>query len=452
MKIGIDVDGVLTNLQDYQLNYGKKYFKNVSDIDESGYDICDIFHCTKEEREKFWTKHIWKYCLMPNKSEASDIIARLKAEGHEIHIITGRAHTTEQGYVGDLFRKMLIWRLKKDNIHYDSIHFCSESNSQIDKVKICNDLGIDILIDDKKENIEALDGKIGLICLDALYNRNIETSNYIRVNNLHEAYDVIEKNVKNRKRENGDNSFQVLTLEERQNLTPQEREAYFKNLRIYYSKLPYDEKNVKKQERRYVLASKIGIPFLKAILKPNVINGEKLKCDSGVIYVANHNNYYDQFPIITAIGAEPPIHFLTATKMLNLKRGFFYKLTGAVSVDREDKNDRKRATEDIEKILIHGGTVFIFPEGRTNREKIKILPFQPGAVAIAQVTNKPIIPIAVNDDYRRGHICISVGDKFNVSTDDDVMQKTHELQKKVEELIDQNNEYYANINLQKTKK
>ena len=53
MKIGVDVDGVLTDLESYQLKYGKKYFKNVTDINEDGYDICDIFHCSKEESEAF---------------------------------------------------------------------------------------------------------------------------------------------------------------------------------------------------------------------------------------------------------------------------------------------------------------------------------------------------------------------------------------------------------------
>ena len=43
MRIGVDVDGVLTNLEEYQLKYGKKHFKNVTDVDENGYDICDIF-------------------------------------------------------------------------------------------------------------------------------------------------------------------------------------------------------------------------------------------------------------------------------------------------------------------------------------------------------------------------------------------------------------------------
>lgn len=443
MKIGLDVDGVLTNMQEYQLKYGKKYFlkKNPNlEINENGYDICDIFHCSKEEREKFWTKYIWKYCLMPNRKDVSEMVARFHAEGHEVHIITGRAHTTESGMVGKLFRKMLIWRLKKDGIKYDSIHFVSESESAKDKVEICKQLGIDVMVDDKKENIEALDGIAKCICFDCLYNKQIKSNNFTRVNNIGSVYEETENIARIIKKERGEDTFQILSHEERKDFSKQQQEEYFIKLRDFYSKLPYNSKLMKKQERRYKLVATIGIPILKVALKPNIFNSEALRTNDGVIYVSNHLNYYDQFPIISAIGTKP-IHFLTATKMLKLKRGFFYRLTGAVSVDRENKSDRKRATEDVEKILINGGTVFIFPEGRTNREKTKINQFQPGAVAIAQATGKAIVPIAITDDYRRGKICIRAGEHIYVKPDDDVIRKTKELQDIVEGLIDENTIY-----------
>ena len=51
-KIGIDVDGVLTYLEEYQLKTGKKYFKT-QDFDETKYDIQDIFNVTKKERKVY---------------------------------------------------------------------------------------------------------------------------------------------------------------------------------------------------------------------------------------------------------------------------------------------------------------------------------------------------------------------------------------------------------------
>ena len=49
MKIGFDVDGVLTDLENYQLEYGKKYFGEDKLVNEDGYTIQEIFGCSKEE-------------------------------------------------------------------------------------------------------------------------------------------------------------------------------------------------------------------------------------------------------------------------------------------------------------------------------------------------------------------------------------------------------------------
>lgn len=50
MNIGIDVDGVLVDVENYQLKYEKKYFFNKHQREiknPKGYDICDIVDCTK---------------------------------------------------------------------------------------------------------------------------------------------------------------------------------------------------------------------------------------------------------------------------------------------------------------------------------------------------------------------------------------------------------------------
>ena len=51
MNIGIDVDGVLVDMEKYQLKYGKKFFLsryNINIKNPKAYDIQDIFDCTKE--------------------------------------------------------------------------------------------------------------------------------------------------------------------------------------------------------------------------------------------------------------------------------------------------------------------------------------------------------------------------------------------------------------------
>ena len=61
MIIGIDVDGVLSDIGNYQLKYSKPYFKkkyNKDIVNPDKFDIEQIYDCTHKEREIFWQKYI----------------------------------------------------------------------------------------------------------------------------------------------------------------------------------------------------------------------------------------------------------------------------------------------------------------------------------------------------------------------------------------------------------
>lgn len=436
MNIAFDGDGVLTDLETYQIEHGKKYFKNIPEeqIDRTEIDIKEIFNCTSEEREKFWIKYIWKYCLSEKPREnIAATIRKLKSEGDKIYIITGRAHTTEQNVTGALFRKMMIYWLDKNNIPYEDIVFCSEKNSAEDKVKACLKYNIDVIIDDKKENIEELNKITKVICFDAEYNRCYNHPNVPRVKNSNEIYNEIQK-FKN------PNYFKKSSLEIINNMTNEEKIQYFNNLREYYKNLPYDEIKYNSGEKNYSIVSKIGVPIYNLLYKPTVFNRELVPSENGLLFVANHNNYYDQFPIISAIGDNRPIHFLTATKMLNMKRGAIYLKTGAVSIDREDANDREFAKDEVIKIISNNSNAFIFPEGRTNRNEGFLLDFHPGAAAIAQITGCKIVPIAVSANYDRkaGEPYVRFGEPLTVSSTENVIDATERIKEIIGELKQEN--------------
>ncbi len=439
MKIAFDGDGVLTDLEKYQLEYGKKYFKNILDenIDKTEIDIEGIFKCSKEEREKFWTKYIWRYCLLEKpKENIAATIRKLKEEGNEIYIITGRAHTTEDNAMGALFRKMMIYWLNKENISYDEIVFCSETNSAEDKYNACLENKIDIIVDDKKENIDALKDITKVICMDAEYNRCYNHPNVPRVKNSNEIYDEIKKF------EDSD-YFVKLSREELELKTPTEKIEYYKRMKQYYENLPYDAKRYLSGEKNYRKLSRSAVPLFNKAFSPTVFNRELVPDENGLLFVANHNNYYDQFPIIAAIGDHRPIHFLTATKMLNMKRGSIYLKTGAISIDREDKEDRNFAKDEVTKILSHDSNVFIFPEGRTNRGTEFLLDFHPGAASIAQACGCKIVPVAVSSNYsRKGkEPCVRFGEPFTIAPTDNVLEATEMIKEKIGRLKQENIDY-----------
>lgn len=195
MNIGIDVDGVLVDMEGYQLKYGKIYFSKVHGkdvVNPKAFDIEQIFDCTHAEREKFWQKYIWAYCLKePPLKNAPEIISKLHNDGHRIFLITGRAHTTESGVTGKLFRWMLKHWLKKNHIYYDEIVFCSEKDSSTDKLDACMDKKIDVMIDDKPENLLALADRIKVICYPAVWNEDVESDAFIRVSDWADIYEKI---------------------------------------------------------------------------------------------------------------------------------------------------------------------------------------------------------------------------------------------------------------------
>lgn len=197
MIIGIDVDGVLVDMESYQLQYGKEYFKQEYQMDiknPKAYDIKDIFECTDEQREKFWTKHIWRYCLKePMTVDAAETVRKFRSEGNKIYIITGRAHTTEKGIIGIIFRCMLKHWLKKNNFEYDKIFFCSEKESSTDKYDICIKEKVDVLIDDKPENLLVLKDEIQVICYPAVWNEDCRELDEYRISRFEEISGKILK-------------------------------------------------------------------------------------------------------------------------------------------------------------------------------------------------------------------------------------------------------------------
>lgn len=66
------------------------------------------------------------------------------------------------------------------------------------------------------------------------------------------------------------------------------------------------------------------------------------------------------------------------------------------------------------KILKKGGAVGIFPEGTRNKTDALLLPFKPGAVAIAQRGGAVIVPFAITGEYeRKGGLKIVFGKAFS---------------------------------------
>ncbi|MCH5272681.1 MAG: hypothetical protein J1E35_03315 [Lachnospiraceae bacterium] len=198
--IGLDMDGVLVDLQKYQLEKGKRYFRKKFgtledlNLNTAAYDIQDIFGCTKKERTSFWNKYIWEYALFfPARESADKMTHKWHKEGRTVDIITSRVYVTRNGMLGWLFRTMVkIW-LHTQHIYYDRIKFCSEEGSAADKSKACQEYDIKLMVEDKTDNMEEISKKTTIACFDAYWNSGYEKENVYRVNSFYQIDNLIRE-------------------------------------------------------------------------------------------------------------------------------------------------------------------------------------------------------------------------------------------------------------------
>jgi len=195
MNIGIDMDGVLTDIQGFNLKHApaffrKKYARDV--VDESPYDIRDVFDCTEEEFITYWKKHLIKYAIMePAQKDARRIVHALRKDGHKIFIISKRVFTCREDFLGKLMRTIVRNWLWRNRIRHTEIVFC-DNDIPDSKKTACLEKNIDVMVDDEIVNIEAIAPVAKVICFDASYNRGCEGENIMRVKNWEEVYTLIK--------------------------------------------------------------------------------------------------------------------------------------------------------------------------------------------------------------------------------------------------------------------
>ncbi len=189
MRIGIDIDGVLTDEYSFVLDYGTKYFSEKKikyNLHNDIYDSENIFEVTEKQYDEFWDKYIFYYSKnIPIRPFASEVIKSLKSAGNDIYIITSRSFTTyENKYKAKMQNIVKEW-LDKNNVVYDELIFSRN------KSDICKEKNIDIMIEDKPENISLISKDRLVICYDHPYNNKLTNENIIRCYSWFDIYDKI---------------------------------------------------------------------------------------------------------------------------------------------------------------------------------------------------------------------------------------------------------------------
>lgn len=190
MKIGIDLDGVLTDIEKFQIDDGSAFFikeRNKHLENAKGYTTSEIFEVVDEEEGAFWLKATY-YFKEPPRKFASEVVNLLKKEGHEIYIITNRvADLTYSTIPKEQMKKIVEKWLKKHKIKFDKLVFSSGT-----KVKEIKENNIDIMIEDSPQKTLEISKHCKVFCYDARYNSQIKNNkNITRVFSWYDIYDKI---------------------------------------------------------------------------------------------------------------------------------------------------------------------------------------------------------------------------------------------------------------------
>ena len=156
----------------------------------------------------------------------------------------------------------------------------------------------------------------------------------------------------------------------------------------------------------------ILIPVFR-LFKPFKCYGRSKTKDGACVYVGNHYTVWD--PIYIARTTTEGMHFLSKREVTHhwLMSGICKKIR-CISVNR-DGNDARAFMNSL-KCLKNGEKVSIFPEGTRNKTDAEMLPFKPGAAALAIKAKVPVVPVAIYKKprvFRMAHILY--GEPFELS-------------------------------------
>ena len=122
-----------------------------------------------------------------------------------------------------------------------------------------------------------------------------------------------------------------------------------------------------------------------------------------VIIVANHNSLLDTPALYLMLKR----FAMPLAKIELTKAPIFGHLCSWITlpVDRRSTESRLRAMVDMRQYLEQGGSLVVFPEGKTNKSAQALQPFEPGAFRLSFETGIPIVPVAI----RNSRYCLGSG-------------------------------------------
>ena len=176
----------------------------------------------------------------------------------------------------------------------------------------------------------------------------------------------------------------------------------------------------------YIYKYILSIPFL-IYYRPKFVNKHYIPKNGPIIICGNHKHLYDQ--CLPIIATNRMLHYMAKKEYFdNKKVAWFFKSSGCISVDRQNKEEAHKAMEEAIRLLKENEAIGIFPEGTRNKTNDLLLPFKMGSVKMAKETNATIVPFAITGEYKflRNKLTITFLKPFKVN-DMDLVEANEKL-------------------------
>lgn len=180
MRIGVDIDGVVSDSYTAWLGEMNRYFsKNISVLED--YEVHLVYDVSWDEMNNFFKQNMEHLFMLPQPMKgAKDAIESLIAQGHEIIYVTARAADEEE--------VTLRW-MDKYKIPYKHLVF-SDMKSKVD---LARQWKLEVFIEDYTKNaVELAESGISVLLLDASYNQGELSSGIRRCRDWTEIIKAIE--------------------------------------------------------------------------------------------------------------------------------------------------------------------------------------------------------------------------------------------------------------------
>jgi 1-acyl-sn-glycerol-3-phosphate acyltransferase len=125
----------------------------------------------------------------------------------------------------------------------------------------------------------------------------------------------------------------------------------------------------------------------------SVVGKEYVDAPGAKVYASNHTSYFDVLALMLGLGV--PYHFIAKMEVGGMPFiGTFLRKMGHTKFDRSNPESRLRQSEEMEKLLRAGESIFVFPEGTFTGED-GVRPFQLGAFKAAVDAGVPVVPVSL---------------------------------------------------------